>query len=354
MKLVLPASIAIFAFAATAHAAPETTKVQTERAAPLSGGGATAPSVEGAPLGGRETVDEAIQSENRLNGRGTDRIWGVSAGFETHVALVQTEPGDTRSRPSKFYDYLFVSPSLYPTPYDQIRLGLGAFQFFTADPGENGLRLADLALSYTRYVPIATENGLAPSAPPMNGVLLAGEATVTAPTSFISQKRGIITVPRLRVYAEKAFLDRSLVVSLSQSGDHYFVHYRSAEGGAPNPIGRVVTEATVDYRFPFWRPLSVGVLADVAYTWYYAADTSTPLPYGSVGDATFQSQPSQQSYGAEVHARYALPVFHGIRPSAAIAYSLGDNSVLHDGVQHLYFAFYRRATEVYATLSARY
>lgn len=343
---------AILLVGSSARAAPEATKVQTQRAAPATGTGTTSAS-EG-PSVGSATVDEATQADIRLNSRNSSRIWGISAGFETHSALVQTEPTDSRSRPSKLYNYLFVTPALYPTPYDQVRLAFGAYEFFTADPSESGLRLADLALSYTRYVPIATEDGLAPSAPPMRGVLLGGEATFTAPTSFISQKQSIVTVGRLRLFAERAFVDRTLIVSLSQSGEHYFVSYRSAEGGSPNPLGRIITEATVDYRFPFWRPLSVGALADVSYTWYYGVDTSTALPYGAVGDANFPSQPVQQAYGAEIHARYALPVVKGIRGAASVAYSLGNNSVLHDGVQHLYLAYYRRATEVYATLTARY
>lgn len=347
-------AVGAFVYAASAHAAPETTKVESSRAAGPQTSGQT-PTSTGGPAVGAATADETIQSENRLNAQAVNRLWTVSAGAEIHSALVRNElDGGSRALPSKFYDYYFLAPGVYPTQYDYVRLGMGLFQYYVADQGESGLRLSDMALSYTRYIPIATENGITPSTAPMRGVLLGAEGTVTAPTSFTSQKRGMITVPRLRIFGERAFLNRSLITSLSLSGEHYFARYRSAEGGSPNPLGRIVTEATVDYRMPFHRPLSFGALVDLSYVWYYGADTSTPLPYGNVGSASYPQQPIQQGYGWEIHARYALPTLYDVRTSASLAYSLGDNAVLHDGVQHMYYAFYRRASEVYLTLSGRY
>ncbi len=355
-KLVIYISLASLFVASTASAAPESTKTQTERSTPSggagrAGGGASAGASEPSDRGSATDADVQLANQGRVR---NDSIWGITAAFETHAALVQTQPDDTRSRPSKLYNYVFIAPAIYPSAYDQIRLSVPGYQFFTADQGESGVRLGDVALSYTRYLPIATEAAAAPSTPPLKGVLIGVEALATAPTSFISQKRGIITVPRLRLFAEKAFLDRNLTVSLSTAAEHYFASYRTAPGGAPNPSNRAVAEATVDYRLPFYHPVSVGLLATTSYVWYYEVETSSPLPLGISSDRQFGSQPVQQGYGAEVHAYYQFPTFSGIRSFVSVAYSLGDNAVLHDGVQHIYFAYYRRSSEVYATLTARY
>ena len=356
LPVVVAAAFVVLVDERAANAAPDTTKTQTERRAPPSGGGTGGPG--GGGLGGSgdtpgSATDADVVLADQVGGR-NEGFWGISAAFETHAALVQSQPDDSRSRPSKLYNYVYVAPAIYPSPYDQIRLSVPAYQYFTADQGESGTRLGDVAASYTRYIPIATEAAVAPSTPPMKGVLVGVEALATAPTSFISQKRGIITVPRLRLFGEKAFLDRALIVSLSVAAEHYFARYRTAPGGAPNPSNRGVGEVTVDYRFPFYKPVSVGVLATTSYAYYYDVDTSSSLPLGIRPDSTYSSQPVQQGYGAEVHARYAFPTFSGIHASASVAYSLGDNAVLHDGVQHLYFAYYRRSSEVYATLTARY
>jgi hypothetical protein len=334
---------------AAAYAAPESSKAHSERGAPGAAAGAPASGVEAAPSG-----SDTPSSDSRPGGVPAERVWGVGVYLESHVALVQDEPNDNRNRPSKLYDYLYTRPTLYPSRYDQIYVELGAYQFFTADQGESGLRLADGVLSYTRFVPIATEDDIAPSAVPMRGALLRVEADATAPFSLTSQLRSIITVPRLRVYVDKAFLDRDLLLGLNSFGEHYFVHYRSAQGGDANISNRAAFEATAEYRMPFWRPLSVRGLLSTSYLWYYGPDTAHPLPYGNVGDATYQHQPIQQRYGAEARVAYALPTVADIRPSIWLTYSIGDNTALHDGVQHLYFTFYRRASEVYATLYARY
>ena len=361
-KLVIYIGLATLCASSTASAAPEATKTQTERNTPSggseggvgagrAGGGASAGAAEPGERGSATDADVQLLNQGRIR---NDSIWGVTAAFETHAALVQTQPDDSRSRPSKLYNYVFVAPAIYPSAYDQIRLSVPGYQFFTADQGESGTRLGDLALSYTRYIPIATEAAAAPSTPPLKGVLIGLEALTTAPTSFISQKRGIITVPRLRLFAEKAFLDRDLTVSLSAAAEHYFAAYRTAPGGAPNPSNRAVAEATADYRFPFYHPVSVGLLATTSYVYFYEVETSSALPLGVSKDRQFSGQPVQQGYGAEVHARYQFPTFSGIRSWASVAYSLGDNAVLHDGVQHIYFAYYRRSSEAYATLTARF
>ena len=80
----------------------------------------------------------------------TGRAWSLGLGFESHVALVLTQPDDARARPDKLYNYLVFTPALYLSSRDLLRAELGAFQYFTANPEESGLRLADWSFGYTR------------------------------------------------------------------------------------------------------------------------------------------------------------------------------------------------------------
>ena len=95
-------------------------------------------------------------------------------------------------------------------------------------------------------------------------------------------------------------------------------------------------------------------LAGSSWTYYYGVEGVNQTVYGTVGDPQYSSQPVQQVYSAELNAVYSFPPVKDIRSSFALTYSVGDNTVLHDGVQHLYFGFYRRSSELYATLTARY
>jgi hypothetical protein len=300
---------------------------------------------------GQPAADQPSSKQPVLRFIRPNRMWGVTGGFETHVVLVQTEPNDGRSRPDKLYNWFFLRPGFYPSPYDAIRADFGLNQHFTADEGESGLRWSDFVLRYTRSIPVATEDGIAKTAAPMKGVLVDVEGAVTAPTSFRSQTRSIITVPRLRVYVTKAFLDRSLVVTASGFGEHYFTRYRTAAGGSPNPLWRTAVQLSADYWMPFHKPLSVGAVLDTSWVWNRTIDTSQPTPFGTTPQP--EEQPVQQFYGAEVHAGYVFQLGQ-VNSQFQLAYALGDNTVLHDGVQHLYFAYYRRASEVYATFVARY
>lgn len=279
-----------------------------------------------------------------------NRMWGITGGFETHAVLVQTEPNDTRSRPEKLYNWFFITPGFFPSQYDAIRANFGVNQHFTADAGESGFRWTDFVLRYTRSIPVGTEEGISPTTAPLKGVLFDAEASVTAPASFRSQNRGIITVPRARLYATKAFLDRSLVVSASGFGEHYVNKYRTAAGGSPNPVWRTAAQLAADYWMPFHKPLSIGAVLDTSWIWYHDVDTSG-AQFGT--SAPQQGQPTRQNYGAEVHAGYVFQI-GDVNSAVQVAYALGDNTVLHDGVQHLYFTYYRRASEVYATFVARY
>jgi hypothetical protein len=348
-------ALAGVATASVASAAPDLTKVQNERSQasePRSSGGAGA-GERGAPDSDSNGAENALQS--RLDAQQGDKIWSITAAMEFHTALVQTEPDDARSAPDKFYNFFYVRPQVYITPYDQVRADFGMYQHFLADPGESGLRLADISARYTRFIPLFVgENNPSPSTPPSRGVLLKLAVSATAPTSYTSQLHGLITVPRLRVYLERAFLDETLFVTANGFAEYYVEKYRTAAGGASNALSRYSAQLTADYFFPFHRQLSVGALLGTSWTYYYGVEGATATTMGTVADTQFTSQPVQQIYSAEVDAEYSFPAFKGLKTSAALTYAVGDNTVLHDGVQHIYYGFYRRSTEVYATLTARY
>jgi hypothetical protein len=301
----------------------------------------------------RNAFDGETSVDVRVGEREGKRIWSVSGGMETHVAFVQTEPDDARARSDKLYNFFFLTPQVFVTPKDQFRADFGAYEHFTADEGESGFRVADISASYIRYIPFFTEDGLTPSTVPSKGLLARVAVSATAPTSYASQLHGVITVPRLRVYLERAFLDHSLYLTLNGFGEYYVDKYRTSQGGGSNALSRYSVQVTADYFVPFHKRLSLGAAAGSSWTYFYGVEGVNSTPYGTVGDSQFTSQPVSQGYSAELNAVYAFPAVKDIRTSASLTYSVGDNT-LHDGVQHLYFAYFRRSTEMYATLTARY
>jgi hypothetical protein len=336
-----------------AFAAPESTKVESGRRESASPPGGDARG----SAAGREgaQADTADSPETRLGAREGTRIWSIAAGVETHVAFVQSQFDDSRSRPSKLYNYFFLAPQIFVDPYDQIRLDAAAYEYFTADPNETGIRFADLVLKYTRYIPIATgESDRKPSLPPARGVLVRAAVSTTAPTSYLSQLRGVITVPRARIYVERTFLNDSLILGANGFGEYYVDKYRTAQGSSPNAHTRYAAQLSADYYFPFAKRLSVGVIGVSTWTYYYEPDSDVTL----YGVSNPPHQPPQQDYGFAADMIYAFPAWHDIRGSIALTYALGDETagetVLHDGVQHIYFPFYRRSSEMYATLTARF
>jgi hypothetical protein len=345
--------IASLASASLAVAAPDGTKVQIERS--QTGEPRSSSASEGRSAPDSDTAGGENSLQSRLDAQEGSRIWSITAAAELHTAFVQSEPDDARSAPDKFYNFFYVRPQVYITPYDQLRADFGMYEHFTADPGESGLRLADFSARYTRFIPLFTgETTQSPSTPPSKGVLLKIAVSATAPTSYTSKLHGVITVPRLRVYLERAFLDDSLFLTANAFGEYYVEKYRTSAGGGANALSRYATQVTADYFFPFHKQLSVGALLSSSWTYYYGVEGVNTTPLGTVADSQFTSQPVQQIYSAEVDAEYSLPSFKGIRTSAALTYAVGDNTVLHDGVQHIYYGFYRRSTELYATLTARY
>jgi hypothetical protein len=344
---------AILACASVASAAPEATKVQVERsqtAEPRSASGS-----EGRNAPDSDTAGGENDLQSRLDAQEGSKIWSITAAAELHTALVQTEPDDARTAPDKFYTFYYVRPQVYITPYDQLRADFGMYEHFVADPGESGLRLADISARYTRFIPLFTgESTQSPSTPPSKGVLLKVAVSATAPTSYTSKLHGVITVPRLRLYVERAFLDDSLFLTANAFGEYYVERFRTSAGGGSNALSRYAAQITADYFFPFHKQLSVGALLSSSWTYYYGVEGVNTTSMGTVADSQFTSQPVQQIYSAEIDAEYSFPVWKGLRTSAALTYAVGDNTVLHDGVQHVYYGFYRRSTELYATLTARY
>jgi hypothetical protein len=125
---------------------------------------------------------------------------------------------------------------------------------------------------------------------------------------------------------------------------------------------------------PFHEPLSIGISLYTAYTWYHqinsgiggsnaiAQNGSVVNAGGGTTDATYPSQPIQQTYGGEVYVRYIMPTVMGLKSDITVAYAMGDplvgySSVLHDGVGHAYIGptgLNREYSEVYAALALRY
>jgi hypothetical protein len=182
--------------------------------------------------------------------------------------------------------------------------------------------------------------------------------SVTAPTSFISSKMGLITAPRLGVKVEKRFGDIA-TIDLGMYGEHYFQRYSTMEGGNPNPMNRFGATLDGELKMPFYKAVSVGAGLYSGYTWYF--NPGTPPP-GGVYQGAVQSpqQPTQQAYGGEIFAKYYFPIPDSWRVGGdfTVAFAQGDPSLgytsrLHDGVSHLYL-FYRQTSEVYAALSLHY
>ena len=233
------------------------------------------------------------------------------------------------------------------TKHDRISIREFLSEKFIADNGETGLRLGDLAFSYTRIIPL----------PDNFGLFITG--SLTAPTSFNSRKSSLYTAPGLTINGEKRI--GYLTLSARASGGVFLVHYREAEGGSANPKYRLSFGLDADVQMPFHEPLSLGISGGTGYVWFYRVATAgSPNQdfYGNVGDVNFANQPVQQSYGAEVYARYTFPEVSGFKMDLTMAYAQGDpalgfTSVLHDGVSHTYL-FVRENSSVYGVFGIRY
>lgn len=286
--------------------------------------------------------------------------WEVAGGFEYHRLWRRNDLGGAAANSD--VNVLSLAGSYDITERDRVRLRGFLYERFLADEGETGVRTDDLILSYTRTIPIAHPKIERHDS---GEVLLKPGAWVTAPTSFYSKKATIITVPRVYVSAEKTFLGW-LHVEPRISGDWYFVRYRTYEDGAtPNTKARLGGGLNIEANVPMHRPLTFGLDIGTAYYWYYdaygseaVATQKNPSFPGVVQDATYTSQPIQQTYGGEIYARYEFPSWKDVKSDLTLALANGDptigyTSAIHEGAR-LFYLGYRQTAEVYGALSVRY
>ena len=276
-----------------------------------------------------------------------DRPWGVGISAEFHRLIRQNDLSGAGAYKNLAVYSAFARYNL--TKDDRFTLSEYLTQKFIADQGETGLRLGDVGLSYTHHFALGHEFDLNVT------------ASVSAPTSFYSQKASLITAPGISLNLTKTI--GYVGLGLRASGGTFIVKYREAEGGNPNPHWRLSFAGEIDVQMPFHEPLSFGASVGTGYVWLYNHTNQTPV--GAPGntqptqDQLFPSQPVAQSYGGEIYGRYVFPVIDpGIKTDLTLAYAQGDpalgfTSVLHDGVSHTYF-FVRQNSTIYAVFSARY
>src|SRR5438477_209938 len=110
---------------------------------------------------------------------------------------------------------------------------------------------------------------------------------------------------------------------------------------------------------PFLRELGVGLDAYTGYSWYYSPHgTLASDYYGTVSDATYPSQPVQQSYGGELYVRYAVKPIYGVKVDVMFVFVDGDlilgySLCLYDG-QSYFYVFYWYIVELYLNLIVCY
>ncbi len=333
--------------AGTASAAGGGGQPQSGKGSSESKGGAS----PGSSGGGGDSGDTGVTATERnvdlvAKAGQTPKVWEVGATWETHRLIRQNDVNNS----SKNLNVLAGYARYDITDKDRIRLNAYLNQRFIADSGETGYRFDDLVLQYRRRIPLPED------------FTIFATGQLTAPTSFSSQKSGLITAPRVSLAVEKLF-GEYVTTSARVSGTGYISKYRTAEGGNYNPKYGLSAGADVEVAMPFHKPLSFGVGVGTGYSWYYEPNsTNDPNPqvqaYGTTADTQFSTQPITQSYFGEIFARYVLPNIVGVKSDVTIAAangdpSLGSVSVLRDGVAHFNVA-YRQTAEVYGTLAIRY
>jgi len=301
-----------------------------------------------------------VQSQQTVIGVSPDRAqveekkfdWSVGAVLESQAFLVQNDLGG--AAPDKFFNYYGVFGRIDVLKYNRFTFATGIYQRFTADPGESGVRMDDSAISYARIIPL----------PDKYRLIL--RAAAIFPTSFYSQKMGLITAGRATVWLDKTY-GKYFYANLRGFMDGYAQQYTSMEGGNPNPVARLggIAEATVS--MPFHPNLGLGAALYTAYSWYYDANAKPPplTGYPDNGmpqvqeDRQFTHQPTRQTYGWEIYLRYYLPpLFPRMNSNLEFGLASGDGltgytSRTHDGVSHLYL-LWRQTARVYLALTATF
>jgi hypothetical protein len=311
-------------------------------------------------------------SPDTINGAKVEqKAWEVSATWETHRLLEQDYVANTTS---KTFNVLFLAVRYSLTDNDVLTLSDGAQQVFLADPGEPGIRLFDLSLSYTHIFQLPAK------------FRLSTTASVTAPIGYYSQLMSNITTPSLSVGLSRRFGD--LTASVSVRGTYFWDQYSSEntigsgtgtatgtgnqdEGaGAQNLQWAVGLSASVEYQMPFHRPLSVGGSVYDGYQGFYALGNQAPYDAGNYGygagvspgattNPLIDNNPWQQSYGEEIYIRYSLPDLSGFKSDLLVALANGDPSLGYPAVLNgtgnvtPYVLGYESA-EAYFAFSGRY
>ncbi len=267
--------------------------------------------------------------------------WEVGAVFETHRAFLQ----DNLASGNLVYNVYGAYIRYRITDNDSIGIRESFQENFVADQGETGFRTDDVAITYTRSVPLPRH------------FLFSVTGSLSAPTSLSSQKMGLITAPRLVLALDKRF-GRYIDVSARVAGGAFIDRYAEAEGGAANPLASLSAGLSAEVVMPFHEPLSFGISASTTYTWLYSVQSGDGTPYGVVQDGTYVNQPVQQLYSGEIYGRYTLPTLAGVKSDITIAVADGDpgigsTSYLHDGVGYTYL-YNAQNAGVYGALSVRY
>ena len=333
--------------ASTSAYASDNNKGETGGKAGL-GPGNTAPAPTGVgeivPLGnGSQNAATNADKSERKNEK--QKPWEVGAIFETHRMIRQDDLEGAAS--DKVFNAFGFYASYSLSEHDRIGLRDFFYERFIADQGESGLRSDDVTATYTRTQELPKD------------FVFSGGIAIGAPTSFTSQKMGLITAPSLFLSLNKR-VGRDVGVGLHTSGTGFITKYRETEGGGANPEFNIRFSLEAEVTMPFHEPLSIGASATTGYTWFYGVASGDPsiVASGVTADNQFSSQPIQQSYGGEIFARYNMPTLAGVKSDFTLALAQGDPSlgyasVLHDGVGYTYL-FFRQSSEVYASFNVRY
>jgi hypothetical protein len=316
-----------------------------------SGWGAE-PGLGGSFGGGSESdhvdADHRARETEEGEERARKKKWEIEGVWETHMLVRQSDVEG--AAPNRTVNVGFLYLRFDFTKYDRVWARGGVFQRFMSDAQETGFRADDAVGAYTRFIPL----------PERFSIRLTGQ--LSAPTSFLSQKEGLITESRITASVDKK-LSR-FQFTFRTYGAYHFMRYTSAEGGNPNPRVLWVSLLGAEYQIPYLDWLYLGVSATNMYLWLYrpqdAANNPASQRFGWSEDPYFgESQPVQQAYGAEAYLRAVMPDLAGVRSDLTVSYTQGDpslgyTSALHDGARHVYPFFWRRSSTVYAALSVAY
>jgi hypothetical protein len=340
MRALCAGLIAVVVLSSGAAYATEPTG--KDKGSSASSGGSHAGSATS--TGGGPVVDS--NGPNRLDENDPNKKrWEVGTSVEYHHLIRQNDLEGYAVNKNLNYFYFYGQYDL--TKHDRISVRGGFYERFIADAGETGLRSSDISLTYTRFFELPGK------------VELQAKASLSAPTSFASQKQSLITEPTVGITAERVFGD--FTVDLRLYSKYFVAKYSSAEGGNTNPQAELGGFISGEYKLHFFPALTIGAELHTAYNWFYhlnSAQDPNAQRYGVVSDSMFPNQPAQQEYGGEVFVRYTIPEFLGIKTDVTASFAQGDptlgyTSIIHDGFTHI-DPFWRQTSEVYAVLSARY